>query len=108
MGFGDVTLMSMIGAFVGWQASLVIFFLAPLAGLVIGLMQWIGHGEREIPYGPFLCLAALVTIVGWNDVWSAVFLYFSMGWLLPAVLAVCLVLMGGLLYLYRLAISRSP
>ncbi len=106
MGFGDVTLMSMIGAFVGWQASLVIFFLAPLAGLVIGLLQWIGHGEREIPYGPFLCLAALATIVGWTDVWSAVYVYFSMGWLLPGVLAVCLVLMGGLLYLYRLAISR--
>ncbi len=31
MGFGDVTLMAMIGTYMGWQASLVVFFLAPLA-----------------------------------------------------------------------------
>jgi prepilin signal peptidase PulO-like enzyme (type II secretory pathway) len=54
MGFGDVTLMAMIGAFLGWQACLLIFFLAPFAGLVIGGLKWVFHGEREIPYGPFL------------------------------------------------------
>ncbi len=106
MGFGDVTLMAMIGAFVGWQAALVIFFLAPFAGLAIGVLQWIGHGEREIPYGPFLCLAALATIVGWTDVWMSTYQIFEMGWLLPAVLAVCMCLMGGLLYVYRLATGR--
>ncbi len=36
MGFGDVTLMAMIGAYLGWQPCLVVFFLAPLAGLVVG------------------------------------------------------------------------
>ena len=41
MGFGDVTLMAMIGAFLGWQACLLVFFLAPLAGLVLGLVQLI-------------------------------------------------------------------
>ena len=36
MGFGDVTLLAMIGAFVGWQGVIVVFFLAPFAGAVIG------------------------------------------------------------------------
>ena len=33
MGFGDVTLMGMIGAFMGWQAAVLTFFLAPFLGL---------------------------------------------------------------------------
>jgi len=37
MGFGDVTLLAMIGTFLGWQACLLVFFLAPFAGIVIGV-----------------------------------------------------------------------
>ena len=70
MGFGDVTLMAMIGAFLGWQACLIVFFLAPLAGLVLGLVQLILRRGKHIPYGPFLCLAALATIVGWATIWN--------------------------------------
>ena len=36
LGFGDVTLMAMIGSFVGWQPVVFIFLLAPLCGLVAG------------------------------------------------------------------------
>jgi hypothetical protein len=58
MGFGDVTLMAMIGAFLGWQACLLVFVLAPMAGLVYGVLRlWIAR-DHEIPYAPFLCLAA--------------------------------------------------
>ena len=70
MGFGDVTLMAMIGAFLGWQPGLIVFFLAPLAGLVLGLAQWILRRGSEIPYGPFLCLAAVTTVVFWATIWS--------------------------------------
>ena len=57
MGFGDVTLMAMIGAFLGWQPCLIVFFLAPCrAGGRAGRPD--PPPGREIPYGPFLCLAA--------------------------------------------------
>jgi leader peptidase (prepilin peptidase)/N-methyltransferase len=102
MGFGDVTLLAMIGAFVGWQAALLIFFLAPFAGLVVGLAQWIFHGEHEIPYGPFLCLAAVGMIVDWPAVWQWGFGIFQMGGLVPALLAGCMGLMGGMLWIYRI------
>ncbi len=105
MGFGDVTLMAMIGAFLGWQSCLVIFFLAPFAGAVIGMLQLLMHRDPEIRYGPFLCLAALVTIVRWADIWEKLGPLFALGWLVPVTLAGCLLLMGPLLIIVR-AISN--
>ena len=89
MGFGDVTLMAMIGAFLGWQPCLVIFFLAPVAGLVVGVLRLILFRDREIPYGPFLCLATLFVIVRWNAIWDWS-RAFRLGWLVPLVMLGCL------------------
>jgi prepilin signal peptidase PulO-like enzyme (type II secretory pathway) len=105
MGFGDVTLMAMIGAFLGWQAGLIVFFLAPLAGLVVGLLQLILLRDSEIPYGPFLCLAALAVIVFWTAIWdwaADVFaLIFQLGWIMPVVALGCLAVMAALLRLLK-------
>jgi leader peptidase (prepilin peptidase) / N-methyltransferase len=106
MGFGDVTLMAMIGAFVGWQPSLVIFFLAPFGAIAIGLAQLLTNRDREIRYGPFLCLATLVTIVRWADIWQWIGPMFELGWLIPATLAGCLLLMGPLLVIVRAISNR--
>ncbi|HEX5472611.1 MAG TPA: A24 family peptidase, partial [Lacipirellulaceae bacterium] len=54
MGFGDVTLMMMIGTFLGWQASLITFFVSPFAALVVGLIQFAMRRGDVIPFGPFL------------------------------------------------------
>ena len=97
MGFGDVTLMSMIGTFVGWQACLVIFFLAPFFGLLVGAVQWLLHRESEIFYGPFLCLATLTVIIRWAATWDWALPLFAVGWLVPMAVVVCLVLMAVLL-----------
>jgi prepilin signal peptidase PulO-like enzyme (type II secretory pathway) len=105
MGFGDVTLMAMIGAFLGWQTALIVFFLAPFAGVLLGIVQWVMHRDQEIPYGPFLCLAAAAVVVAWSAVWQATQIYFAAGWLVPGVLAVCLVLLGVLLGGWRKLLS---
>ena len=97
MGFGDVTLMAMIGAFLGWQACPLVFFLAPLAGVVLAVVRYLASRQREIPYGPFLCLAAVAIVVGWRTVWLEAALAFQVTWLVPTALAGCLVMLGLLL-----------
>jgi prepilin signal peptidase PulO-like enzyme (type II secretory pathway) len=106
MGFGDVTLLAMIGAFLGWQAAVAVFFLAPLAAVVVGLGRLLLRGKREIPYGPFLCLAAAATVLAWPTVWDFGYLYFSLGWKLIVVLIGCLGLMVVLLPPVRWILSR--
>lgn len=98
MGFGDVTLMMMVGVLLGWQACLVLFFLAPFAGLVLGVLSLLLRRGDAIPYGPFLCLAAVVAVVRWGDIWGRIQLIFEAGWLVPAALVVCIALLGVLLW----------
>jgi leader peptidase (prepilin peptidase)/N-methyltransferase len=102
MGFGDVTLMAMIGAFLGWQPCLIVFFLAPFAGLVMGVLRLILFRDKEIPYGPFLCLATLVVIVAWAGIWSYTQFTFGMGWIVPITVLLCPVVMALMLGTWRL------
>jgi len=66
MGGGDVKLLAMIGAFLGWQRALMTFFIAPFLGIVIGVINLIVKKDHTIPYGPFLSLAALISIL-WSE-----------------------------------------
>ena len=79
MGFGDVTLMAMIGAFLGWQACLVTFFLASIAAAVIGLTQLLANRQNEIRFGPFLSLGALVMGAGRRFGWGSVIILHRAG-----------------------------
>ncbi|MDX1964196.1 MAG: A24 family peptidase [Pirellulales bacterium] len=101
MGFGDVTLMSMIGAVTGWQATILIFFLAPVAGLILGVIKMLFQGERVLPFGPFLCLATWTVLFAWSPCWEYIRPILEVGWLLPAVLGCCLPLLGLLLGIWR-------
>jgi prepilin signal peptidase PulO-like enzyme (type II secretory pathway) len=103
MGFGDVTLMAMIGVYVGWQPSLLIFFMAPFVAVAICLVQWIVTQRRDIAFGPYLCVSALLLIVYWDDMWhQRARPIFYLGWLVPQILFFCLILMAGMLWLWRL------
>ena len=66
MGGGDVKLLAMIGAFLGWQRAAMSFFLAPFFGAAVGIYMLIIKKDHTIPYGPFLSLAALISIF-WAD-----------------------------------------
>ncbi len=66
MGGGDIKLIAMIGAFIGWKAVLLAIFVSALAGSVTGvfLMIFLGKGRKDpVPFGPFLALGAMVSIV---------------------------------------------
>ena len=102
MGFGDVTLLAMIGSILGWQAALAVFVVAPACALLIACTRWLFHGERELPYGPYLSLATLLILIFWRPFWPA-----FEGWMLilgPFLPFVGLILLGalaGLLMFWR-------
>jgi leader peptidase (prepilin peptidase)/N-methyltransferase len=63
MGGGDIKLLAMIGAFLGWPSIPFTIFFASLAGSFIGLgvMLATGAGRRlALPFAPFLCFGAAV------------------------------------------------
>jgi leader peptidase (prepilin peptidase) / N-methyltransferase len=65
MGLGDVKMLAVIGAFLGWQGVLVSLFLAALAGSVVGLalLRWGGLGMKsKLPFGAFLAAAGLAAL----------------------------------------------
>lgn len=66
LGMGDVKMLAMIGAFLGWQAVLLTLVLASLSGAVIGVaMMALQRGTMKyaLPFGTFLALGALVAML---------------------------------------------
>lgn len=70
MGFGDVTLMAMAGAWLGWQACLLACLLGVFIGLVHGLSQLAMRSESELPFGPSLCLGLATVVIAWRPLWE--------------------------------------
>ena len=69
MGGGDVNLLAMIGAFLGWKQVFFSFFLAVTAGacLSLGLVATgVLSRKDRIPFGPFMALGAIVALF-WGD-----------------------------------------
>jgi len=68
MGLGDVKMLAMIGAFLGWQQVWVTLFLASVTGAIVGITILKSTGRAssaKIPFGTFLAVAALVaSLVG--------------------------------------------
>ena len=63
MGGGDVKMLAMIGAFLGWQLVIVTLVFSSIAGSLIGVLLIVtkrGGMKYALPYGTFLSIAALV------------------------------------------------
>lgn len=104
MGFGDVTLMAMVGAFIGWQGATMAFFISPFAALLVVLVHLVLVGNKPLPFGPYLCVATLLTILAWPVMVGEWFIP-TLGvmaslliWLFLALLG----MMGVMLFVYRL------
>jgi len=80
MGLGDVKLLAMIGAFLGWRGVLLTLGLAATAGALLGLtLIALGRGRRdtELPFGTFLAGAATIVLFAGNV------LLVLLGWVRP-------------------------
>ncbi|TSA09637.1 MAG: prepilin peptidase [Deltaproteobacteria bacterium] len=63
MGGGDIKLLSMIGAFLGWQALPFTILVSALLGSVVGIIAMLKTGKdakMAIPFGPFLSIGAIL------------------------------------------------
>lgn len=72
MGMGDVTLMAMAGSWLGWQPCVVACGLAVFIGLGHACVQLVRHRERELPFGPSLCLGTAAVVLWWRPIWQRV------------------------------------
>ena len=65
MGGGDVKLLAMIGAFLGWKAVILTILLSSFIGSIIGITVMLIKGKDfkyAIPFGPFLALGAVISL----------------------------------------------
>jgi leader peptidase (prepilin peptidase)/N-methyltransferase len=69
MGLGDVKMLAMIGAFLGWRQVIVTVFLASFGGAVVGVTLALA-GKRSLqsrlPFGTFLAIAAFAASI-WGE-----------------------------------------
>lgn len=66
MGLGDVKMMMMVGAYLGWQLTLLTIFLGSLLGSLTGVLLITlkgGNMKMEIPFGVFLGPAAIIALL---------------------------------------------
>jgi len=70
MGGGDIKLLAMIGAFIGWKGVLFTILCSSFIGSVVGVTLMLISSETDskyaVPFGPFLSLGAVIYVV-WGE-----------------------------------------
>ena len=78
MGLGDVKMLAMIGAFLGWKLMLLTLVLSSFLGSIIGLaIIALNRGDMKyaLPFGSFLAMGAIVAAAVGDPIitWYAAF-----------------------------------
>ncbi|HEX3086333.1 MAG TPA: prepilin peptidase [Pyrinomonadaceae bacterium] len=67
MGFGDVKMMLMVGAFLGWRLTILTILLGALTGSIAGILVMYRRGSRDmqmmLPFGIFLGIGSVVSLL---------------------------------------------
>jgi len=71
MGGGDIKMMAMVGAFLGWQGVLLTIFLGAFAGTLLFVPRMLIGQKKLVPFGIFLAIGAAIcyvagpALIGW-------------------------------------------
>ena len=74
MGYGDFKLLAALGAWLGWEAVLVIILMSAVVGAVFGIAMIVIMGrdrQLPIPFGPYLAAAGWITMFYGETIWNA-------------------------------------
>ena len=66
MGGGDIKLMAMVGAFLGWQPVLLAIMIGSFLGSIVGvglIAAGVLRRDQYIPFGPFLSVGSLLALL---------------------------------------------
>src|SRR6266436_987650 len=67
MGFGDVKMMFMVGAFLGWRLTILTILIAAFSGSLAGIAMMVKRGRRNLqmmlPFGVFLGIGSIVSLL---------------------------------------------
>lgn len=83
MGGGDIKLLAMLGAFLGWQSLPFIILVSSFTGTIGGLIAMIDQrkgGQTRIPFGPFLAGAALLYLFFMQEIQQLYYWYLTLSY----------------------------
>jgi leader peptidase (prepilin peptidase) / N-methyltransferase len=67
MGFGDVKMMLMVGAYLGWRLTILTILIGALSGSLVGIFLMLRRGSRDLqmmlPFGIFLGIGSIVSLL---------------------------------------------
>jgi len=67
MGLGDVKMMFMVGAFLGWRLTILTILIAAFTGSLVGIAMMVRRGERNLqtmlPFGIFLGIGSIASLL---------------------------------------------